>query len=432
MADVWKFLVEERGIKPETLKEFGVEKMPDGGVMFPFPGGKKYRRHDATGKRNYVFEREALNMGLFGRGGKDIAFIVEGESDTLRLGQEGPSEIAAFSVPGVYGWHDSDAAQLQGFERVYVILDNDADYKVQAAVDSGWRKIRATLGRSARRIVLPSDVKDICEFFDAYTWEAMEELMQHRQELWHYKALDLSKPPSKPDWLVDKLICKGDLTMMIGEPGVGKSWLAMALAVGVAEGHTTFLGRALAAGTGAHPSRVLYVDEENPEALVPYRLRKLGLSNEGMENIRYLHRQGVRLDKHPDRLLDEAMDWEPNLIVLDSLTRLHTKDENHAGEVAGLFNDGINPLARETGATTLVLHHVNKGDSPSSFARARGSGDLSASIDSGLDVRDADTSGGIYISHYKSRWILEGAQIRAQIADAPDNRVVIITTKSAF
>ena len=79
---------------------------------------------------------------------------------------------------------------------------------------------------------------------------------------------------------------------------------------------------------------MLYVDEENPEALVPHRLRKLGLTPEGAKNVRYLHRQGVRLDRRPELILDEALDWQPTLIVLDSLTRLHTKDENNAGEIA--------------------------------------------------------------------------------------------------
>lgn len=428
MADVYKFLVEERGIKPETLDEFGVKKLPDGGVMFPFPGGKKYRWHDDAGKRHFKTEREALDLGLFGVLTDDsVGFLVEGETDALRLRQESP-KMGVHALPGIEGWKDQYASYFEGLDRLFVVLDNDADYKVQARVDAAFRAIRKSVGTKARRIVLPSDVKDVCEFFDEYTWEAMEELMEHRQQVWHYKALDLTKPPAKPDWLVDKLIHKGDLTMMIGEPGVGKSWLAMSLAVAVAEEHSTWLGRSLRTPAG----RVLYVDEENPEALVPYRLRKLGLSDSGSQNIRYLHRQGVRLDKYPDRLLDEALDWEPTLIVLDSLTRLHTRDENHAGEVAGLFNDGINPLARETGATTVVLHHVNKGDSPSSFARARGSGDLSASIDSGLDIRGADTSGGIYISHYKSRWILEGEVIRAQIADAPGDKVVIITSKKDY
>jgi RecA-family ATPase len=216
--------------------------------------------------------------------------------------------------------------------------------------------------------------------------------------------------------MLDRLLAQGDLTLMIGEPGIGKSWISLGLAVAVAEGHDTFLGRKL---TSPNP-RVLYVDEENPELLVLHRMRKLGLTPDGAKNIRFLHRQGIRLDKRPELLQDEALDWEPGLTVLDSLTRMHTQDENNAGAIAALFNDGINPLARETGATTLLLHHVTKTESTSGFVRARGSGDISASVDSGIDIRQTDVNGGFNVHLFKSRWVEEGHTIRARRRDVDD------------
>ena len=99
MADVWDFLVKERGLSPKTLKEFGVEKLDDGGVMFPFPGGKKYRWHDDTGKRHFKTEREALNLGLFGRGGTSVAFITEGESDAYVLDRKHLSKLVPLEYP---------------------------------------------------------------------------------------------------------------------------------------------------------------------------------------------------------------------------------------------------------------------------------------------------------------------------------------------
>jgi hypothetical protein len=428
MADVLTFLQEERGLSEDTLKRFGVELADNGGARFQFPYGWKIRYHRDDGTRHFASEKGKI-LGLFGWHEKDAstAFIVEGETDAMRLWQElqaeGAEGVSVFGIPGVNTWRPEFSDQFRLYDQVYVVLDNDDDYKVAATVDKCWRDIRLALGKKAKRITLPQGVNDLCEFFDAHNMDTLRMLADRKVALWHYDALDLMVPPAPPDWLVDELICRGDITMMIGEPGVGKSWLSMSLAVAVAEGHQSWLGRKVDSGN----QRVLYVDEENPEALITLRLRKLGLSDEGINNVRYLHRQGVRLDRHPDRLLDEALDWEPTLIVLDSLTRLHTKDENNAGEVAGLFNDGVVPLARETGATTLILHHVNKGDGTSSFSRARGSGDLSASIDSGLDVRASDLRGGVNVYHYKSRWIAEGSLIRAEIADTPDGHVAVIT-----
>ena len=427
-----EWLKQERGISDRAIEHFGVHEDPAGVAVFPYAGAEKRRWIDENGKRHFTFTK-GLNPSLFGREASyPTVFLCEGETDTLRLWSELDKEavegVGVVGIAGIQTWLDSFASEFDGAEVVYVVLDNDADYATANIVDKTWRSIRRALGKKARRIRLPDGVKDLCEFFDAYDLDALRLLTDRSEEggaLWHYTALDLSVDPSPPDWLVDELICKGDLTMMIGEPGIGKSWLSMSLSVAIAEGQTSWLGRKMDPGNG----RVLYVDEENPEALIPHRLRLLGLSDEGVKNIRYLHRQGVRLDKRPELLLDEALDWEPTLIVLDSLTRLHTKDENNAGEVAGLFNDGINPLARETGATTLVLHHVNKGESTSSFSRSRGSGDLSASIDSGLDIREADAVGGLNVVQYKSRWIAEGQVIRCAITDVPDDGVRIVATK---
>ena len=425
-----EWLKQERGISDEALEHYGVHEDPEGVAVFPYRGAEKRRWIDPDGNRQFKFT-SGHTPSLFGEiGNARTAFIVEGETDTLRLWTEfakaGVEDCAVVGIGGINGWLDSMATEFDNVSTVYVILDNDEDYAVSQRVEKTRRHIRVALGRRAKQIRLPQGVGDLCEFFDAYDMESFRLLADRSEEggnLWHYQAMNLMVEPSPPDWLVQDLICKGDLTMMIGEPGVGKSWLSMSLAVALAEGHSQWLGRTLTGVSG----RVLYVDEENPELLIPHRLRLLGLSDEGTKNIRYLHRQGVRLDRKPELLLDEALDWEPDLIVLDSLTRLHTKDENNAGEVAALFNDGINPLARDTGATTLVLHHITKTESGSSFTRSRGSGDMSASIDSGLDIRQTDTSGGINVIHYKSRWIQEGQNIRAAIEDVPDDGVRIST-----
>lgn len=420
-----EFFQDERGIAPETLSAFGVDFPDEDTASFRYPNGTKYRRQDSNGERRFWSEPKGVELGLFGHTLWDLndttVFLVEGETDAMRLYQELDGEVDVAGIPGLNSWKPEYADQFKGAHQVYVVFDNDEDYKTQQQAERAWTAIRRSIGfRKVKRIVLPGDVKDLCEFFDKYNVEALELLVKDNPPMWHYEALDLTRDPGPIDWLVDGLIAKGDISLMIGEPGVGKSWISMSLAVAVAESADVWLGRSLDFAS----NRVLYVDEENPELLVLRRLRKLGLTDEGIKNIRFLHRQGVRLDRRPELLLDEALDWGADLIVLDSLTRMHTKDENNAGEIAGLFNDGINPLARETGATTLLLHHVTKTESPSAFLRARGSGDISASPDTGLDVRQTDLNGGFNIFLYKSRWVEEGTLFSCRRRDEGDNVVI--------
>lgn len=423
---VHRFINDERGITDETLAAWGVFEDESGWLNYPYGDAFKQRFLDEDGKRHFK-SAKGLAPGLFcGPAiGSGTCFLVEGESDTLRLYQELGGARDVVGIPGVNAWRPEFASFFDKYDTVYVVLDNDADYKVAATVDRTWMDIRRSVGSKAQRITLPAGVNDLCEFFDAFNLDALRELAERTTESgsWHYEALDLTKPLAKPDWLVDELIAKGDLAMLIGEPGVGKSWVSMSLAVAIANGDKSWMGRQLLAN-----GRVLYVDEENPEMLVPYRLKKLGLSDAGMANIRFLHQQGVKLDKHPDYILEEALDYQPTLIVLDSLTRIHTKDENNAGEISALFNDGILPLVRTTGSTLLVLHHVNKSDSTSSFTRARGSSDLSGVIDCGLDVRGKGEN-SLVMHHYKSRWIAEGGRIAFKIEDTPDDQVNLVIRK---
>jgi hypothetical protein len=140
--------------------------------------------------------------------------------------------------------------------------------------------------------------------------------------------------------------------------------------------------------------------------------------------MRYLHRQGVRLDKRFDMFLDEAISYQPSLIVLDSLTRIHTQDENNAGAMAGLFNDSINVLTKETGSAIVILHHTNKGESNSSYVRTRGSSDIGAAVDCGLEARHT-APGQFNLIHFKSRRKQAGGFTPIEIRDTPDNNIEI-------
>src|SRR4029077_10689224 len=74
-----------------------------------------------------------------------------------------------------------------------------------------------------------------------------------------------SLPGGEIEWLVDGLIPKGGVTLLISDPGCGKTWLAHSLAKAASLG-----GQFLERQTLRMP--VLYLDRENPLALVRERL----------------------------------------------------------------------------------------------------------------------------------------------------------------
>jgi hypothetical protein len=93
--------------------------------------------------------------------------------------------------------------------------------------------------------------------------------------------------------------------------------------------------------------------------------------------------------------------------------------------MSALFNDAIVPLARQTGAAVLVIHHVNKTDSTSSFKRARGSSDITAAVDSGYDMYKVE-DGTLRIKNFKARRAAQASTIYADIVDRPDGGIAVV------
>lgn len=418
---------QERGIKASTLVEYGVRQEGDY-LIFPYEYGDKLRRLPTLdGPREFKFSAGA-KLTLFrdrGAVGTKQMFLVEGETDTMRLHQEVGKNATVLGLSGVSAWRPEYAKDFAAAEKVFVILDQDQDYNVAAVVDKTWKAIRNDIGPKARRVLLP--VKDVCEFFQMYDLDTFRELCKRSSGVSRrFQDLDLTQDVKPVDWLVEDWFAKGDVSLLVGDPGLGKSWLTMSLAKAIAEGDGEWIG--LRTGSGS----VMYVDEENPEDIIKQRMKKLGVSERGAKNIHYLYRPGIWINKDPDAFLDEALALEPTFIVIDSLSRIHSEDENSANSMAKLFRDGIQPLARETGAAVVVIHHTIKGDTTNSFKRARGSGDISAVVDAAIDVSGWNTPGRFTMTQYKSRRRLGGDSITVSIVDQEDGTVDLVPDEYRF
>jgi predicted ATP-dependent serine protease len=200
-----------------------------------------------------------------------------------------------------------------------------------------------------------------------------------------FPLLDFNKPIEEPPSIWRGFIYEGDLALVAGVPKLGKSWLTMALAVAVANGTGSFLGAEV------KPGRVLYFDEENPPDVIQRRMLSLGLTN--FYNVAMVAAGGVRLDTHPELLIQQVSMFQPNLVIIDSLARVHAKDENSFSEMSEILNGVLKPLARDTGAGVLLIHHHDKGGHG-----PRGSSDIEAAVDTILNIRGTPGSGSFSVA----------------------------------
>ena len=191
-------------------------------------------------------------------------------------------------------------------------------------------------GDRLRRLIYECDpVAPFCAF---PTWADLDKRLPAIQWIW-------------PGWLP-----RGLLTLLVGAPGEGKSALALALAACVVKGTQWPDGTKI-----DKPGLVVWCETESAQAVNLERARAWSLP---LDRI-LIPRANDLLDTIQ---LDTAEGWEAletvccrpgvRLVVVDSLSGAHRRDENSA-ELRDLLTSLAN-LAQRTGLAMLVVHHLRK------------------------------------------------------------------------
>jgi len=199
------------------------------------------------------------------------------------------------------------------------------------------------------------------------------------------RAAELESKTPPLAWMVEGLFIEAGAGILGGAPKSCKSFFALDLCVAVASG-TSCAGRFRVLSQGP----VVLLCAEDPQAVVCSRLAALARSRSialADLPIEVIVEPAVRLPEGLGRLEATLSTFQPRLLLLDPLIRLHRADENSASEMSVIL-DGLRNLARASKTAILLVHHARKaaaGSSPGSGLR--GSSDLHAFGDSNLYLR---------------------------------------------
>lgn len=183
-----------------------------------------------------------------------------------------------------------------------------------------------------------------------------------------------------PGWLVEPIIPASGLVTVFGPPGVGKTFLALDLALSVAAGHPW-------ADQPTQTGPVVYVVAEGAVGLrkrVPAWECDRGY--DAVPHIRFVpHPIDLTSSEAAASFVDAVRDTvggPPTLVVLDTLSRCFPGgDENSAKDLGGLI-DHVEAIRRATGGTILLIHHTTKrGDVERGHSVLRGSCDTMISVE---------------------------------------------------
>lgn len=167
------------------------------------------------------------------------------------------------------------------------------------------------------------------------------------------KQLEHERPP----FVVEGLIRERSVNLLVGDSGLGKTPLALQLAVAVASG-TAFLGRPVQSG------KVLYADAESGVFELCRVLEGVsGLAGLDVPPSNVLlsspNLNAPNFQSPAKSLLAQVLDLRPVLVVIDPLRAYFAAAEEGARDAIEMIQ-GFRKLTADTGCSWVILHHRRK------------------------------------------------------------------------
>lgn len=307
--------------------------------------------------------------------GATATWLCEGEWDAMRLAEAiRDSEtmqriaIASFTCGCSSVPDDEQLKELPG--KVTVFYDrNDTPLKNGIVPgDAGAEKAALALGDRGQVARVPMqddcqvkgwDVSDainaghtLIEFMEAVEVATKPTLKKNSSNSlinalrWNDELVDSAADYT--EFLVPDLLTEDELFLLAAGPRIGKSLLAMTLALAVATGGQ-FMGRPVNQGT------VIYVKCEDSDTKIKERQQAQGWSR-GLP-VAWLN--DFKLS-NMDELEELVAELDPRLLVLDTLSRIKDSPVSESSAEMSQILEPLQRMANKYGVCVLLVHHTGK------------------------------------------------------------------------
>ena len=398
-----KEVYQVRRYEPKDFKVFHLEN----GEYVPGLGRRKPILYKLPQLTEWIQQGRAIN-------------IPEGERKVDRLIELGLAATTAPFGAGKHKWHAAYSHSLAG-ANIVILPDNDKPgraYGEEKAISL------SKVAKGVKVLLLPNlpPRGDIVDWLEAGgTREELERLTRETpewrpkttgQDLENVRLIRMADVQAESvNWLWEPYIPRAKVTLLEGDPGVGKSWLSLAISTAVS------LGKGLPGQNNGNPASVLLASAEDGlgDTIRP-RLdtMKADLSRVfAVDGLFTLDDSGLAM------LEGYIVDNKPMLVVLDPLVGYISAavDIHRSNEVRAVMSK-LAALAEKYKVAILAIRHLTKGGMAKPIYRGLGSIDFTAACRSvllaGYDPANPQSRG---LVHIKSNLAPTGDAIGFEITD---------------
>ncbi len=402
----------EKQLPWQFLCKLGVMEHPSGGLEIP------YHRPDVTLAARYRIRTAlAAKEGSFWSKGEGsiVAYglerleearkagylvLVEGESDCWTLWYH---QFPALGLPGAKMTGTLEESVLAGIDRLYIMQEPGAGGSV--FVTQIARKLEAWQWPGQACVLRLSGAKDPNALHQQERQgfrAAFQRALDQAQPLFVRHSKQASAPPAGQPaifslqdllswevppvrWAIPAILPEG-LTLLAGKPGLGKSWLALSLALSVAAGGMALGTQLVTQGD------VLYVALEENARHLQARARQLLASMTGVPSGMECALDWPRLNEGGLTSLEDYLQAHPNtrLVVIDTWAKLALPSgKRRCPQYEGDY-EALTPLKRLADTyhvSILAMHHLRKAGSRDVLDEVTGSISMTGAVDGTLILK---------------------------------------------
>jgi hypothetical protein len=237
--------------------------------------------------------------------------------------------------------------------------------QVQAAIS-----FVGQIDESSRWMVLQQDLLD--RSVRAMLLDADEDSQPpaDQERDWTIIAADQLRNLPPVTWLIEKEIPASGLTVLVGESGVGKSFVALDYSLRIAQQFP-----------------VVYMPTEGDAGYLKRQEAWSRFHHKGLGQLSYLFGLGSLMEETTIyKLVYDLAFIEPKLLVIDTLAMAMAGGDENSTRDMSLLLAGCRRLSRMTGTAVMLVHHVGKSGTERGSSALRGNADTMLRLNPHNDV----------------------------------------------